>query len=184
MRLLLLLMLLACDPVVTGARNVNVDPTPEQLAAHEKMLAERKAAKEAVIAAEIAEMERQRRNKLNVNTATRVELLHQVEGVDEVVAEAIESFRPFESIEQFRYNLLSVTDGDFISLFERFIYVPIQYDKCDGPTLMQIPGLTEEEAILLIEGRPYGSVEAFMAKLAEFTSEDDREIGLRLLESP
>lgn len=45
--------------------------------------------------------------------------------------------------------------------------MPIDVDQADAATLQQIPGLDATAADALIAGRPYGSSQAFLAKLAQ-----------------
>jgi len=54
-------------------------------------------------------------------------------------------------------------------------------DDSDAATLMQIPGLDEAAAAALIAARPFGSNEAFLAKLAEIASSVDPAVALGYL---
>ena len=60
--------------------------------------------------------------------------------------------------------------------YEKYIFVPIDPNQSDAPTLQQIPGLDANEAQELIAGRPYASRDAFLAKLAEKVSAEELAI--------
>lgn len=167
----LLLALAACNPSVQGTRPPANEPTPEQLEAHNKRVAELEAE---------AEARRKRgvvRPKLDVNTATREELLAAIDDLGDKMAHEIEEYRPYKSILVFRQELGKYVNEEYIELYEKSLYVPIEFDSCDPYTLMQIPGLTTDEVQILLDGRPYGSRDAFFAKLKEFTTPEQFEVG-------
>jgi radical SAM superfamily enzyme with C-terminal helix-hairpin-helix motif len=58
-------------------------------------------------------------------------------------------------------------------MYEQYVYVPIDVDQADAETLQQLPGVDATIADALIAGRPYGSNDAFLAKLAENVSDAD-----------
>jgi radical SAM superfamily enzyme with C-terminal helix-hairpin-helix motif len=62
-----------------------------------------------------------------------------------------------------------------VAEYEKYIFVPIDVNQADAPTLMQIPGLDQSEAQSLIAGRPYASPDAFLTKLSDKVSATEIE---------
>lgn len=87
-----------------------------------------------------------------------------------------EEYRPYQSIQRFRREIGKYVDPAKVTEYEQYIFVPIDINQADAPTLMQIPGLEKAEAESLIAGRPYSSSQAFLAKLAESVSAAEVEI--------
>lgn len=87
-----------------------------------------------------------------------------------------EEYRPYTSIQQFRREIGKYVDAAKVAEYENYIFVPIDINKADAKTLMQIPGLDQAEAEALIAGRPYSSPQAFLAKLADKISASDLDI--------
>ena len=54
-------------------------------------------------------------------------------------------------------------------------YVPVDVDQADAATLQQLPGVDATIADQMIAGRPYGSNQAFLTKLAALVSATDAQ---------
>ena len=116
------------------------------------------------------------RAKLNVNTASGSELLSAIPNFSNRMVHEFEEYRPYRSIQQFRREIGKYVDPPTLTEYEKYIYVPIDPNQSDAQTLMQIPGLDQSEADLLVAGRPYASAEAFLTKLSG--SVTDAELAL------
>ena len=81
-----------------------------------------------------------------------------------------EEYRPYKSIQQFRKEIGKYVDEAKVAEYENYIFVPIDENQSDAPTLQQIPGIDAAEAQELIAGRPYASRDAFLAKVREKVS--------------
>lgn len=114
--------------------------------------------------------------KLNINTATGAEFLAAIPALGNRMVHEFEEYRPYRSIQQFRKEMGKYVDQAKVAEYEKFIFVPIDYNQSDAPTLQQIPGLDAAEAQALIAGRPYASRDAFLAKLAEKVSAEELAI--------
>lgn len=86
-----------------------------------------------------------------------------------------EEYRPYRSIQVFRREIGKYVAPPVVAEYERYIFVPIDINQADAPTLMQIPGLDQSEAEALIAGRPYASADAFLNKLSDKVSAGERE---------
>lgn len=114
--------------------------------------------------------------KLNINTASGAEFLAAIPGLGNRMVHEFEEYRPYRSIQQFRKEMGKYVDEAKVAEYEKYIFVPIDRNQSDAPTLQQIPGLDATEAQALIAGRPYASPDAFLAKLAEKVSAEELAI--------
>ena len=104
--------------------------------------------------------------KLNVNTASKDDLLKTIPGMGNRMVHEFEEYRPYKSIQQFRQEIGKYVNAEQVADYEKYIYVPIVVNEADAPTLQQIPGLDATEAQALIAARPFTSNDAFLTKLA------------------
>lgn len=104
--------------------------------------------------------------KLNVNTASGPELMHTIPNFNDRMVHEFEEYRPYRSIQVFRREIGKYVAPAVVAEYEKYIFVPIDINQADAPTLMQIPGLDQSEAESLIAGRPYASAQAFLTKLS------------------
>ena len=124
-----------------------------------------------VIAATVApDVATSANTKLNLNEATGDDYLAAIPGFGSRMVREFLEYRPYISIVQFRRELGKYVDDTQISEYEKYVYVPVNVDESDAETLKQLPGVDDAIAAELSAGRPYGSNEAFLAKLAEFVS--------------
>jgi DNA uptake protein ComE-like DNA-binding protein len=119
--------------------------------------------------------------RLNLNTATEQELMAAVPGLGERMLDEFLEYRPYVSIQQFRQEIGKYVDESQLAEFEKYVYVPISINDSDVATLQQITGLTADEAQQLIAGRPYASVDDFLAKLSQYVSTDELNTARTLL---
>jgi DNA uptake protein ComE-like DNA-binding protein len=121
------------------------------------------------------------RVKLNVNTASGEELLKAIPNFTNRMVHEFEEYRPYRSIQVFRREIGKYVAPPVVAEYEKYIFVPIDINQADAPTLMQIPGLDQSEAESLIAGRPYASPQAFLSKLADKISAADVDIARNYL---
>ena len=95
-----------------------------------------------------------------------------------------EEYRPYRSIQQFRKEIGKYVDQAQVAEYEKYIFVPIDANQGDAPTLQEIPGLDANEAQELTAGRPYPSREAFLEKLQAKVSADELEVAKSYLAQP
>lgn len=116
------------------------------------------------------------RAKLNVNTASGSELMSTIPNFSDRMVHEFEEYRPYRSIQEFRQEIGKYVAPTVVAEYERYIFVPIDVNQADAPTLMQIPGLDQSEAESLISGRPYASPDAFLTKLSDQVSASELEV--------
>lgn len=113
-------------------------------------------------------------DKLNMNTASG-EAFRTIPNVGDKMVHEFEEYRPYVSIQQFRKEIGKYVDEDQVAAYEEYIFVPIHRNDSDAATLLQIPGLEENEAQELVEGRPYETNEDFFDALSSYISEVEME---------
>ena len=114
--------------------------------------------------------------KIDLNTASGDEFVAAIPGLGNRMVREFMEYRPYISIQQFRREIGKYVDEAQVAAYENYVYVPIAINDSDAETLQQIPGLSAEEAQVLISARPFASAEDFLAKLGEYISAD--EVGL------
>jgi DNA uptake protein ComE-like DNA-binding protein len=118
--------------------------------------------------------------KLNVNIASAEEFL-ALPNVDSSVLNEVQQARPYTSIVEFRNAMGRYLDPATVAELEQHVFVPIDVNTADAPTLEQIPNVTPEIAQELIAGRPYGTNQNFLAKLVTLVSAEDTLTAQELL---
>ena len=113
--------------------------------------------------------------KLNLNTVAEDQLMSTIPGFSSRMVREFMEYRPYISIQQFRKEIGKYVDADQVAMYEQYVYVPIDVDQTDAATLQQLPGVDAAIADQLIAGRPYGSSQAFLAKLAGLVSAADAQ---------
>ncbi len=121
--------------------------------------------------------------KLNLNTASEEEFMAAIPGFGKRMAHEFDEYRPYRSIQQFRREIGKYVDAAQVAEYEKYVFVPINENESDAPTLQQIPGLDEKEAGELVSGRPYASRDAFLSKLSEKVSADELTVAKTYLSS-
>ena len=113
--------------------------------------------------------------KLNLNTVTEDQLVSTIPNFSTRMVREFMEYRPYISIQQFRKEIGKYVSAEQVSTYEQYVYVPIDVDQTDTATLQQLPGVDATIAEQLIAGRPYGSSQAFLAKLAGLVSAADAQ---------
>ena len=120
--------------------------------------------------------------KINLNAASGDEFLAAVPGLGDRMVREFQEYRPYISIQQFRKEIGKYVDDAQVTEYEKYVYVPIAFNDSDAATLQQIPGLDATEAEVLIAGRPYTSVDDFLAKLSQYLSTDELTVAKAYLD--
>jgi DNA uptake protein ComE-like DNA-binding protein len=113
--------------------------------------------------------------KLNLNTVTEDQLMSTIPDFSGRMVREFMEYRPYISIQQFRKEIGKYVDTNQVAMYEQYVYVPIDVDQADAATLQQLPGVDASIADQLIGGRPYGSSQAFLTKLASLIPAADAQ---------
>lgn len=121
-------------------------------------------------------------DKLNMNRASGEEF-RTIPNVGDKMVHEFEEYRPYVSIQQFRKEIGKYVDEDQVAAYEEYIYVPIHRNDSDKETLLQIPGLDENEAEEIVEERPYESNDEFFNALSSYISDVEMETAKTYVEA-
>jgi len=113
--------------------------------------------------------------KLNLNEVTEEQLLSTIPNFSNRMVREFMEYRPYVSIQQFRKEIGKYVSAEQVTAYEQYVYVPVEVDQADAATLQQLPSVDASIAQQLIAGRPYGSNEAFLTKLASLVSTTDAQ---------
>lgn len=103
--------------------------------------------------------------KLNLNLASGDDF-KAIPGMTDRMVHEFEEYRPYASIQQFRREIGKYVSEDVVAEYEKYVFVPVDPNNCDAPTLMQLPGVDASVADELIASRPFASRDAFLEALA------------------
>ena len=76
-------------------------------------------------------------------------------------------------MKRFKKEIGKYVDEATVATYLEHLYVPVDLNGADAATLMQLPGLDEDEVKALIAGRPYADRAAAEAALADKVSDMD-----------
>jgi len=113
--------------------------------------------------------------KLNLNEVTEDQLLSTIPSFSNRMVREFFEYRPYIRIQQFRKEIGKYVSAEQVTAYEQYVYVPVDVDQADTATLQQLPGVDATIADQLIAGRPYGSNQAFLTKLAALVSATDAQ---------
>ncbi len=142
------------------------------------------AGQEAAVSATEAPAVQEASTKLNLNEASAADYQATIPGFSSRMAREFLEYRPYVSIQQFRREIGKYVDAAQVAEYEKYVYVPVDVDQSDAATLMQLPGVDESVAAALIAARPFGSNQAFLARLAELVAADDAGQAAAYLATP
>jgi DNA uptake protein ComE-like DNA-binding protein len=176
---LLAIVLMACGSASTGDSATTSAPASTQPAAAVATAAPAVPQPTAAIGADATAPANQPSTpaaaKLNLNEVTQEQLLGTIPDFSNRMVREFFEYRPYISIQQFRKEIGKYVSAEQVAAYEQYVYVPINIDESDAATLQQLPGVDESTAAALIAGRPYGSNQAFLAKLATYVSDADAQ---------
>ncbi len=118
---------------------------------------------------------------INLNTGTSEEFL-TIPNVGNRMVREFEEYSPYISIQQFRREIGKYVSEEQESAYEAYVFVPIDVNAADAPTLEQIPGVDETVAAAVMAQRPFESTDGFLVALGEFLSAGQVEYAAHYLE--
>lgn len=118
---------------------------------------------------------------LNVNEASEEEILEDLPDLSHDLAHAIVEGRPYASILELRDALRPHADAAAMEEVEHHLFVPVDVNKADAETLMQIPGVDADTAAHLIEARPHTDIHDFVHELEEHIGAEEAHAAEHLL---
>lgn len=109
---------------------------------------------------------------INLNTADEREIL-SVPGVGEKMAHEFDEYRPYKSIEQFRREIGKYVSKEQVTIYEKYVFVPIDLNHATKEAILTIPGVGKKMAHEFEEYRPYASIEEFRREIGKYVDENE-----------
>lgn len=105
-------------------------------------------------------------SKLNLNTLTEQQLTSTIPNFPNRMVREFLEYRPYSSIAQFRKEIGKYVAATQVTEWEKYVFVPVDPNKSDADTLMQIPGVDSNVANALTSARPFANNAAFVQALS------------------
>ncbi len=110
---------------------------------------------------------------LNLNTATREEIL-LVPGAGKRMAHEFEEYRPYRAMAQFRREIGKYVDEKEVARLEQYVFVPINLNTASDEDILSIPGVGKRMLHEFKEYRPYKNIEQFRREIGKYV--DKKEV--------
>jgi DNA uptake protein ComE-like DNA-binding protein len=107
--------------------------------------------------------------QLNLNTATREEIM-LIPGMGNRMVREFFEYRPYTAIAQFRKEIGKYVDDKEVARLEQYVFVPINLNTASDETLLSIPGANPQLLRALKDARPYKDIEQFRREIAKSVS--------------
>jgi DNA uptake protein ComE-like DNA-binding protein len=107
--------------------------------------------------------------KFNLNSASDEQLL-TIPGVTDRMLNEFKEYRPYANIEQFRQEIGKYVSEEEVAAYERYIFSPVDPSQATEASLLQLPGVSSDDAAALATGVPYADDASFLAALAGYVS--------------
>ena len=127
---------------------------------------------DALSAADIAHLHEGLFVAINLNTASRAEIM-LVPGINRKMAHEFEECRPYTSIEQFRREIGKYVDATEVARFEQYVFVPLGLNSATAAEFATIPGMSRKMVHEFLEYRPYTNIEQFRREIGKYVDEQE-----------
>src|SRR5262245_12177334 len=107
--------------------------------------------------------------QLNLNTATREEIM-LIPGMGNRMVREFLEYRPYTAIAQFRKEIGKYVDDKEVARLEQYVFVPINVNSASDEALLSIPGITPQTLRALKDSRSYKDMEQFRREIAKSVS--------------
>ena len=118
---------------------------------------------------QLAELYKKTFVHINLNTATREEIL-LVPGAGTRMAREFVEYRPYKSLEQFRKEIGKYVNEQEVARLEQYVFVPINLNTASDADILTIPGLGNRMLREFKEYRPYKTIEQFRKEIGKYVN--------------
>lgn len=118
---------------------------------------------------QLAELYKKTFVHINLNTATREEIL-LVPGAGTRMAREFVEYRPYRSLEQFRKEIGKYVNEQEVARLEQYVFVPINLNTASDADILTIPGLGNRMLREFKEYRPYKTIEQFRKEIGKYVN--------------
>ena len=127
---------------------------------------------DAVSAEDKAHLHAQLFVSINLNTASRAEIM-LVPGINRKMAHEFEEYRPYTSIEQFRREIGKYVDATEVARYEQYVFVPLGLNSATAAEFATIPGMSREMVHEFLEYRPSADIKRFRREIGKYVDEQE-----------
>lgn len=120
-----------------------------------------------------AELYRKAFVPLNLNTATREEIL-LIPGVGARMLREFQEYRPYRALAQFHREIGKYVKDDELARLERYVYVPINLNTATDEEILSVPGVGPRMLREFKEYRPYSDIARFRREIGKYV--DAKEV--------
>ena len=106
---------------------------------------------------------------LNVNTATKAEMM-LIPGFGNKMVKEFEEYRPFRTFAQFRKEIGKYVNETELARLEQYVFIPIDLNSASDEDMRTIPGLGPKMLREFKEYRPYKSLEQFRKEIGKYVN--------------
>ncbi len=106
---------------------------------------------------------------LNLNTATREEIL-LIPGVGQRMLGEFLEYRPYKALAQFHREIDKYVDDAELARLEQYVFVPIDLNTASDADILTIPGVGQRMLHEFKEYRPYKAIEQFRREIGKYVS--------------
>jgi len=110
---------------------------------------------------------------INLNTATRDEIL-LIPGAGNRMAREFAEYRPWKSFAQFDKEIGKYVDATHVARLKQYCFIPIDLNTASDEEILSIPGLGPRMLREFKEYRPYKAIEQFRREIGKYV--DAREV--------
>jgi len=118
---------------------------------------------------QLAELYKKTFVHINLNTATREEIL-LIPGAGTRMAREFVEYRPYKSLEQFRKEIGKYVNEQEVARLEQYVFVPINLNTASDADILTIPGLGNRMLREFKEYRPYKTIEQFRKEIGKYVN--------------
>jgi DNA uptake protein ComE-like DNA-binding protein len=109
---------------------------------------------------------------VNLNTATREEIM-LVPGMGARMAHEFEEYRPYDGLARFRREIGKYVDEAEVARLEQYVFVPIPLNTASDADILSIPGMTQRMLREFKEYRPYDGIERFRREIGKYVDANE-----------
>lgn len=109
---------------------------------------------------------------INLNTATREEILMIPNAGNRMVREFFE-YRPYKALAQFHREIDKYVDDAELARLEQYVFVPIDLNTASDEDILTIPGSGPRLLREFKEYRPYKSMDQFRREMRKYWNEKE-----------
>lgn len=109
---------------------------------------------------------------INLNTATREEILMIPNAGNRMVKEFLE-YRPYKSLAQWHREIDKYVDDAELARLEQYVFVPVDLNTASDADILTIPGLGKRMLHEFKEYRPYKNIEQFRREIGKYVSKEE-----------